>query len=641
MKILPSTCNIFGMNFEGTVRRTDLNFRGKYPEIVTTIYQITNTKFLILCIDVGEDFEKIKHDFHSSIRPLTLDIELTETAPSEFEQIITPIMDNEIAKNFEGVFQSRTTLLDLLKEKFPNIMFIDIEQSSETITVRTAKFRVKSGSDTSFKFLNYLDRDNIQTFLDSLKLPTQFLIREEDLDAAESNSKGDFSSSIRTSPLRSDTVSKFTLRDEAIWYDNLDGIFQGTFKKTDLYFYNPDEYCCYVDYSYFGNIDIRNFLFLFQTIYLTIPYDKPTELWLAESKITKREFLELVSKGRIKIALTQPDFRYDSSFLSEVYEVCENAVISRRAVSALQQIDIVEISDNYLLNDINVINQLKPLCQALAEATNTNPSHIHDSLVWPIKARRQSFERLNNAGLIGIASFGVNTAIEQQISNVLKRDLTFDFTVNAPAIHLSNSLNATYFPFITEEGYSDSYYATIMGDMLNFYKSANSKQFKSFSENKIRMNSGILPINPIDIIEVNSYIPITEFENILSKDVVFPNSKRLIESLSDLSEEDRQEKIKYYNDEVTKINNRRSKNKSVMDLGENVILDTAGALTGIGLIGSLLSITKMGKQKLLKQFPSLNRITDKVSEALNDNVDKDNIHYLTKINRVAKVKKVL
>lgn len=629
------------MNFEGTVRRTDLNFRGKYPNLATTIYQLTNTKFLISCSNVGEDFEKIKHDFHSSIRPLTLDIELAETAPSDFEQIIAPIMDNEIAKNFEGIFQSTTTILGLLKEKFPNVMFIGIEESSETVTIRTARFKVKSGSDISFKFLNYLDRDKIQTFLNGLKLPTQFLIKEEDLDTRESseNNEGDFSNPVRTSPLRSDTVSKFILRDEAIWYDNLDSIFQGTFKKTDLYFYDPDEYSCYVDYSNFGNIDIRNFLFLFQTIYLTLPYEKPIEVWLAESKITKREFLELVSRGRIKIALTQPDFRYDSNFLSEVYEVCENAVISRRAVSALQQIDIVEISDNYILNDINVINQLKPLCQALAEATNTNPSYIHDSLVWPIKARRQSFERLNYAGLIGIASFGVNTAIEQQISSLLKRDLTFDFTVNAPAIHLSNSLNATYFPFVTEAGYSDSYYATVMGDLLNFYKSANSKQFKSFSENKIRMNSGILPINPIDVIEVNSYIPITEFEEILSKDVIFPNSKRLIESLSELSDEDRQAKIKYYNDEVAKINNRRSKNKSVMDLGENVILDTAGAITGIGLIGSLLSITKMGKDQLFKQFPSLNKITDKLNEALNDNVDKDNIHYLTKINRVAKVKR--
>lgn len=632
------------MNYQGPIRRTDLYLRTKHPEVITTIYKINEQQFLIKCDNINGDFFKFKEDFNHSIRLLGTFVDVVENIPSEFIEIVPNITDTEIAKDFEGIPLTKPGLLNLLISKFPNVHFFKIEDGPGTVTVYTASFKEKEGTTTHYRFLNKADREKIQQFLDNFKSPIIFTIQEEEVEKPETLESFNHlnpTQFIYAANFKRKYVPEFSLRDEAIWFDNVDKIFEGNYKKDDLFFYNPDEYSCYVDYSIFDNIDIRNHLFLFQTVYLTLPFEKNIGSWLKQRKIQKNEFLELVKRNRIKVVLTQPESRYDITFINEIYESNPNAVITRRALAALQQIDIVEISDQYLLNDIEVFKELNKYCEIIGEVTKMNPKFIYDFLVWPIRARRDSFEKLNDGGLFSMASFGVNTAIEKRISEAFKKDLSFEFTTNATSIHLANSLNATYFPFKTQDGYSDAFYANIMGEMLNFYKSANSRTIKSFIDSKQKINSGILPISPIDIIEINDYISITELEDVLSKDVVFPNSKRLIESLSELSDEERKTKINQYNTAVTKKLNRRTKSKDAIDLGQNVVMDVTGALTGFSVLGSAFSLAKIGGKKLTASIPLIKNISNKIEEAMNNDTDKLNIHYLTKINRVARVKRTL
>lgn len=142
--------------------------------------------------------------------------------------------------------------------------------------------------------------------------------------------------------------------------------------------------------------------------------------------------------------------------------------------------------------------------------------------------------------------------------------MSFEFIVNSPAIHLANSLNATYFPFQSEGGYTDQYFANVMGDQLNFYKTATLQNMASFIESRNEISSGVVPINPIDIIHVNDYISITELEATLAKGQFFPGNKNLLETLASLTESDRQAKIRYYNDEVVRNLNSK-KNQSCSD----------------------------------------------------------------------------
>ncbi len=357
--------------------------------------------------------------------------------------------------------------------------------------------------------------------------------------------------------------------------------------------------------------------------------------WLKESKISRNEFLDLIVKGRVKLMLTQPEFRYDMNFITDAFNANPNSVITRRAISALHQIDLVEMSNNYLLNEASILQELKPFCQILADIMKVDMKFYYDFILWPMKARRKSFEYLLLNGGFSLAAYGVNNVIEPWISKILGKDLSFEFTVNSSSIHLANALNATYFPFHTDEGYSDQYYANAMGDLLNFYKNANKNNIASFVEDRENIKSCVIPINPIDIIEGNDDITIAELEKEFSKNSIFPGSKNLIETLAPLSIEDRQTKINYYNNEVVKVINSKKIVPDAIDLGTNIIIDSIGVATGLSFLGSAYSMLKISGKGIDKAA----KISEKMQNAFKEDPDKANIHYLSKINRVAKLKK--
>jgi hypothetical protein len=327
--------------------------------------------------------------------------------------------------------------------------------------------------------------------------------------------------------------------------------------------------------------------------------------------------------------------RHDVGFLNSIYATNPNAVITRRALHSLVQIDIVNLSENYIFNDQNILSKVREFAEAAGKIINVEGEYLYNIMVWPIQARRRSFEQLNYGGSFGFSSFGVNNVVEKNYSKIFRRDLSFEFTVSAPAIHVANALNATYFPIIQKGGFSDYYYANVMGEMLNLYRHFNRQSIKSYVEGKKKIATGVAPINPIELIELNDFITINELEQVLSYDRVFPNSKRLMETLADLDDSERKKKITYYNNEVKK-SNRKIIGNGALDLGENVALDAIGAYTGVTILGTLFSLLKIGGKKLKKV---MNPVLEKMENAMTgSDVDKANIHFLSKINRVAKLK---
>ena len=333
--------------------------------------------------------------------------------------------------------------------------------------------------------------------------------------------------------------------------------------------------------------------------------------------------------------LTQPERRYDLKFLFEVYEASPSSVISRKALATLQQIDIVEISDGYFFNDVDTIRELQNFCLMVAKNSDQAKS-IYDMLVWPIKARRNSFDQLNRSELFMTSTFGVNTALENHFKLNSKRDISFDLTVNSSAIHLASALNATYFPFYAEDGYTDKPYAEVMGRLLNFYKLFSPANIRSLLKSNELLASGVQPIAPIEIMEFNKYVSITELEEVLNKHSVFPESKRLIDTLAGLPEDERKKKIDFYNSVVQKKVNRR-KSENLIDIGKNLGADIFGIVTQYALLGTTLAGLKIAR-KYAKNLSLMRAITRKIEEAIYRNPDAANVHYLTKINRVAKLK---
>ncbi|BDU25217.1 hypothetical protein FLGSB24_19610 [Flavobacterium sp. GSB-24] len=629
----------YEMSFKGVIKRADLNLRGEYPQMSTSIYQISDSNFVIYCQNVGDNFQDIVENFNHSIRPISVPVTVVKEAPLEFQEIIDPIEDSAISKGFEGMYLSAVMLFNLLLSKFPSVRFYKIETVQTGVKIFTARHVLNDGQSTTHKFLSIGERSKVENFLKGMNLPFDFEVvdqhMEEEIDDFPQY-EFDAIQFLHSSRLRKNNGFEFSKRDESLWFDNVDKIFEGSFKKNDLYFYNEKNYSCYVDFSIFTNIDLRNHLLLFQVVYLTPPFETKIEKWLKEANILKKEFLDLIKKGRIKLVLTQMESRYDLSFLMEAYEACPDAVITRRALAALQQTDIVSISDNYIFNDPDVLNQIGQVCALLGQETGVDSRFLMEMLTWPIKARRQSFEALHQKGTFGTSIFGINNLLERKISEQSGKDRSFEFTMFSSSIHLSNALEATYFPFGSPEDYSDQFYACLMGDFLNFYKCATGGYLNSYAENDIKAQNGVIQINPIDIIRVNDFISVTELEKEIDRFPTFSGGKLLMETLALLTEDERTEKVAHYNNEIVKKLNKGKINPNTIDLVTSVALDGLGMVTGNPLIGTAFSTLKFGGNTV-RQSAVFEKFNNKIQSAMQD-ADRMNIRYLDKISRVARIK---
>jgi len=628
------------MDYTGIARRADFNLRAEHPELVTEIVTLPNGRCAVVCTPAPPDFATYQTYFNDAVLPLgaSTGVILTDKRPIDFIEVIPGIKDSEIAQNFEGFSFSEHDLLNLLLANFQHIPFFKIKSGFGTVTIVTATYHEKIGDTTHLRFLNEPDKLRVTAFLAGLKSGLDFEFQEEEVSGPEALILQSTSNPVQTiyaANYQRPRATQFGLRDESIWYDNLDHIFDGTFKKADLFFFNENEYSCYVDFSSFGNIDIRNHLFLYQAIYLTLPIEQQAGQWLAQHRMRKHEFISLVTQGRIKLVLTQPEYRYDMAFIQEVYEANPLAVISRRALAALLQIDLVATADNYLFNDPQVLPQLRELCQIGQQVNGLDANYLYETLIWPIKARRRSFEPLERAGIFSTAAFGVNDFLQPHISQLVKKDLNFEFVTSASAIHLANALNATYFPFKEEEtGYSDATYAAIMGDSLNFYKSATLEGIKDFAASATKIKAGVSPISPIDVIEISNIASIAELEAAFNPTA----SKQLMETLAALPAEKRAKKIAFYNQQVEAASSRATAKGEVIDLVTNAVMDGVGLTTGFQFLGVAASLLKTGGGRVASKLSSVNKITAKLEEALHGTGDSANIHYLNKISRVARIK---
>ena len=151
-------------------------------------------------------------------------------------------------------------------------------------------------------------------------------------------------------------------------------------------------------------------------------------------------------------------------------------------------------------------------------------------------------------------------------------------------------------------------------------------------------NNSVSTINPIEVFEVNNYISIRDLEEALPVDFVGSNGKRLIETLANLSEDDRTQKIRYYNKEVNQKRNNNKRNAPWIDLGIGGLEDIIGNATGFPALGLAGAILKLAGSRLFKSKSTFRGLLDKLESSIHSDADKANIHYLTSINRVARIK---
>lgn len=627
----------------GLVKRSELTLRIYYPEVETTIFRLASYQYAIHCKGYTGDFIKLIKEFGFNMCIVGVNIQLVNQRPSQFLEIISKISDSDISKNFEGLGMNKTELLAFLKSKFPKIDFLSVEDEDDLVKIFTAEYSQTIGDTTYHRFLSNSQRKELNNFIEGLNWLGRYEIIEKKVVKKPDNKLivPPLSSPVRSfSPANTvhQYVRRMCERDEALWFDNVDKIYQGSFSKEDFFFYEKDKYSCYVSFAPFGNINLRNHLLLFQKVFVTPPYEMKFSDWLKDQKILKTEFIELVSTGRIVLVLVQPEFRYDLKMINECYEANSNSVISKRAIAALHQVNIVDISSNYILHGTENMAELFELCKRLSPIIKVSDRMLFNLLIWPITALRSSFESLHRGGHFDVSNFGVNQIIEPRIVGPRKDEISFEFNIHSPNIHLAHSLNATYFPFNDENGYSDGLVSSILGELLNIYKNATASNISSDQKQSIITDPNVLKLNPMEIIELNDYIPIKEFEDALRENRTYPYGLKLIETLSDLEPEPRNEKIREYNITVQKIVNRKKRKSYSIDLSRSTLMDLVSMGLGVNFLGTIITLLKGGLGKSNFAGKLHDEILTKIEGSTGANQDQINTNFLARINSVAKIK---
>jgi hypothetical protein len=571
-----------------------------------------------------ENFDDISREFNGKIKIMTAPVVLTSKEPEKYQVELPGITDDQIPSKFEGLPFTAFQIYNHISSIHPSLKISNLSEDHEQRIIWVEVVGVLSESE----------KNKVQHTVDALKSPYGFRIKDGGKHRISLSPSNDVFCILSSQHL--DKLNcLFLERDEKLWFENIEKIYEGSYSKDDLYFFDSKKTSCLINFSKFQNANLRNHLLLYDVVYCVLPLAQDMNSFLADQKISKEDILHLVERGRIKILNMQPEHRLDFGFLNEAFETNPSSVISRRALSALCAIDLVEINSTYVLNDPELHRFIYPLVKEVAQLFHQDEDLVSKFLLWPKQALRTSLGTLNEAGPMGISNYGVNNPITQILPDKDKEKIEFEFVVNSDQIHLAHALDATYFPFFIEgERYSDHPYAIMMGSMLNFFKKMNISSFKLANEAKKFQFLNNPSLNLISIFNINDYISISEFEDEISSGVIRKGMNSLFSELSALNLKERNERISTYNVEVENALGKKNFTNNALDLGKDVV----------GIFAPFLAsgekIIKSGTKKAMEKYPAIKNISEYIEDKSrsSDQVYR-NVSILSQINRVARLKK--
>lgn len=631
------------------VQRADLYLRTEFPHFVTEIFKIEDYRYVIFVHNYQDDFDKLSKQFNHSIKPIGTPVTLSIIPPVKYEKKITPIQDSEIASSFAGLPLNARDLKNLLIIKFPNIEIRHLEgvSSDNKIKVFTDPISDDIQRQSLLDFLHELESYYPFELIEDKEAHHSIALKEEQrkkIDSSNPNiAKLD---DLYNNPVMNLFPTKlnrhkveFEEKDETYWFEHVHEIFEGNINKSDVIGYDLLDNCCYLDYAGFKNVNIRNGIILFDCVFVELPLHQGITYFCEDQKVTRDELMFLCKTGKLVFILTQPYFRYDFEFINEIYQVNPKAILSRRALSSLILCDLVELNNNFLLNRLDIYDSIYELSLVFSEVLNIDFNSVYNLLTWPRKALRQSFECMIFGSTKRVASFGVNNVFSYLTEKLGRKDIEFEFVMNAEKVHISSALNSFYFPVFNDELYSNRASTSLMGNMMNLFKNSTEERLASY----IHHHNGRQEVSPIlpavDLIEVNEFISVTQIDEISKHFYSGSNFKSIISYLSKLTQEDRDIKVSEYNRLIQAEIIKNKKTSAAIDFGLSASLDTAGLF--VPFLGTGLKFVDIAARKFnLKNTKYLEKVRRALSVINHEKIDDRKIvSFLAQISPVARIKR--
>ena len=437
-----------------------------------------------------------------------------------------------------------------------------------------------------------------------------------------------------------DSSFDFSKRDSAFWFDNFSNIYNGKLKAHDMCSFNPIASKCYLDLSSFDNVNLRNFILLYDVVYFAPPLEDKIFEFLKKQNISMDDIIELARRGRLVLFLTNSESRYNKDLVMGVYKANPNAIFSKRAINALLASYFTQLADNYIFNSLDDYRLLMDI-RKNSVIRNKKLENFISIWTWPVKAKIESFRLLNFSSPLVLSSIGINNiALEyyKEFNNDVPNSnaYEFEFAVNYSNVQIATALEATYFPFFSEnKTYSDAGIANILGSFLNIYKHSADAPLKTLN---MIGNSDLSRQNAIKLLCAKELLSILKFDEFSYKYNTKSKLSNLLLRLESLDLNERNKIITEYNELVLNITNQGTK-KSEDWAG--YFLSLAGFIPYIGSVPAITGFLKsIYADFAISDQKRFSKLIDKASDKFYSKDAKDEIYLFDKVDRVAKIMSV-
>lgn len=555
--------------YDDEVRRADLRLRIKYPELNTEIYKKGVWEYIIFCRGYEGNFEKLEKEFDYSIRMVTCPVKISQEKPLSYMQKIQPIsMDNPVAEFRASVF-TENDVKNFVESRFSDVeikKIIHKPGAAYSVDIIVGIETPKERMEEIEKVLKIcLSTDALKVYHDE----TRQIAESEDEEASDTRNAGLFADLAAERSLSFHKDMRWISDEADYWFAHAEEIYinehadQFDDNRRKIPYFRAGQKNCFMDCSVFdAPLDIRQILVLYDTIYIGMPRKKEQDRFFQAQAMTPKELLTLVAMGKVVLVITGAETHYDIKFLNEVYRENPLGIIGRRAANTLVAAYFSEMQWRYTKNYPDIYECTRELYRVGHKEENRNLVALADAVIYPIRAKVQSFQYLNTDGLMSVPIFGVNSVYEsvfrEQISEKEKDNLMFNFMVSAYPIHLAEALNAAYIPYRNKMGkeiYSDFYLAEMQENLLMRY------WYCDFQIGRIKNSRLTQGLDQLELFEAEkglSVIDIAESADRWNTPYSFGN---IIQGLSDLPLEKQNEKIREYNHlllEIAKQTDKRS-----------------------------------------------------------------------------------
>jgi hypothetical protein len=550
---------------DGIVQRNDLSLRIENIGLETEIYQIGIYKFVIYCTNYKGDFEELAKHFNYSIRQMGTNVVLTDHRPTEFLHRIDTIPLSNVVNGFKATCVTMGDLDNFIRSKF-----YDIDISRITIPKEGIDFEIliEVFKETEVSQMEMMRRYLLNADLGTDKITIKYVSNDHNKQSEEDFSKRNtenqqikqFEDSFKVMHLSLHKELPFTIAEADFWFERAEDIYTGKTTRNDLPFYRGDSLKCFLDFSVFDNIDLRNVLLLYDTVYIALPIEEHLSRFLEQQGIALTELIDLVDMGKVVLFLPNLETRYDKKLLLEVYNRNPAAIVGRRGINTLLASYLAETKNQYERRLPGIYKIASDIYMKGEEQKESSVKNIARLIAWPITAVADSFRYLNQSSPMAVSNFGINNVI---YDNIIKIDdqnkISFEFTVNSLSTHIAAALKATYFPFQQhgEDGskYSDAGVSNILGDFLKLYW-YDADNIQNIKDLQLQGNADFLTL-----FECKHNISISKVASLADEYNTQGGFRDILSRLGKMDEKQRRFKIKEYNDLLFEVNKIRGNNQ--------------------------------------------------------------------------------